>query len=57
MEARRAVHVYCHTCKITSPRDPSELMRPSGKTCLVCGATLVNAISWPIIEVKDESPS
>jgi hypothetical protein len=56
MEAKRAVNVYCRTCKIGSPRDLAELARPSGKTCLVCGATLIDEIPWPIIELKDESP-
>jgi len=55
LEEQRTVNVYCRTCKIGSPRDRSELARPSGKTCLVCGAALVDETPWPIVE-KDNSP-
>jgi hypothetical protein len=30
--------VHCDECGVTSPRDPAELARQSGKHCLVCGA-------------------
>ena len=30
--------VHCPVCNVSSPRDLSELARPSGKTCLICGA-------------------
>jgi hypothetical protein len=56
LEEQRTVNVYCRTCKIGSPRDPLELARPSGKTCLVCGAALVNEMPWPIVG-KDNVPS
>jgi hypothetical protein len=30
-----------------------ELARASGKTCLVCGAALVDQVPWPIVEKDD----
>ena len=32
--------VHCHECGVTSPRESAELARPSGRTCLICGAKL-----------------
>jgi hypothetical protein len=55
LEEQKTVNVYCRTCKIGSPREPSELARPSGRMCLVCGAALVDEMPWPIIE-KNNGP-
>jgi hypothetical protein len=35
--------IHCHACKVTAPRDESELARPSGRICLVCGSPLIAA--------------
>ena len=29
--------VHCHECGVTSPREPAELARQSGRYCLICG--------------------
>jgi hypothetical protein len=33
--------IHCHACQVTAPRDESELARPSGRICLVCGSLLI----------------
>ncbi len=33
--------IHCHACQVTAPRDESELARPSGWICLVCGSPLI----------------
>jgi hypothetical protein len=33
--------IHYHACQITAPRDESELARPSGRICLVCGSPLI----------------
>jgi hypothetical protein len=37
MSQERFRLVRCDECGVTSPRDPAELARPSGKYCLICG--------------------
>ena len=38
MSKEKTKSVHCPVCNVSSPRDLSELARPSGKTCLICGA-------------------
>jgi hypothetical protein len=37
---KETISVHCPVCNVSSPRDLSELARPSGQTCLICGAFL-----------------
>jgi hypothetical protein len=53
LEEQGTVNVYCRTCKVGSPRDRSELARPSGKICLICGAALVEQLPWPVLEADN----
>ena len=38
--AIKTMSVHCPVCNVSSPRDLSELARPSGQSCLICGAFL-----------------
>ena len=38
--SKKTMSVHCPVCNVSSPRDLSELARPSGKSCLICGAFL-----------------
>jgi hypothetical protein len=46
MEKIKSVH--CPVCNVSSPRDLSELARPSGQTCLICGA-LFSDYAWIVL--------
>jgi hypothetical protein len=35
--SKETMSVHCPVCNVSSPRDLSELARPSGQTCLICG--------------------
>ena len=37
---KKTMSVHCPVCNVSSPRDLSELARPSGQSCLICGAFL-----------------
>ena len=43
--SKKTMSVHCRACNVSSPRDLSELTRPSGETCLICGA-LVSDYAW-----------
>src|SRR5262245_12647216 len=34
--SRNTLDIYCPNCRVSDPRDLSELGRPSGRTCLLC---------------------
>jgi hypothetical protein len=36
--SKKTMSVHCPVCNVSSPRDLSELARPSGQSCLICGA-------------------
>jgi hypothetical protein len=36
--SKKTLSVHCPVCNVSSPRDLSELARPSGQSCLICGA-------------------
>ena len=38
--AKKTMSVHCPVCNVSSPRDLAELARPSGQSCLICGAFL-----------------
>jgi hypothetical protein len=38
MTAHKFRLIHCNECGVTSPREPTELERASGRICLVCGA-------------------
>ena len=38
--SKKTMSVHCPVCNVSSPRDLSELARPSGESCLICGAFL-----------------
>jgi hypothetical protein len=40
MRSRDTLNVYCPSCGVSSPRELSELARPSGQICLICGSRL-----------------
>ena len=33
--------IRCNSCKVTAPREVTELARPSGLTCLICGSRAI----------------
>ena len=43
--SERTLSVHCPVCNVSSPRDLSELARPSGQACLICGA-LLSDYAW-----------
>jgi hypothetical protein len=44
--ARNTRNIYCPNCRVSAPRDLSELARSSGRTCLVCGWRLPAECVW-----------
>ena len=40
--------IHCPACQVTAPREESELARPSGRICLVCGSPLIAAAVAPV---------
>ena len=43
--SKKTMSVHCPVCNVSSPRDLSELARPSGQSCLICGA-LFSDYAW-----------
>jgi hypothetical protein len=43
--SKKTMSVHCPVCNVSSPRDLSELARPSGQSCLICGA-LLSDYAW-----------
>ena len=37
---KKIMSVRCPVCNVSSPRELLELARPSGQSCLICGAFL-----------------
>src|SRR5262245_35047315 len=48
MTEQKTTSVHCPVCNVSSPRDPSELARSSGQTCLICGAFLSD-YAWTML--------
>src|SRR5512145_2996827 len=49
--SKETLSVHCPVCNVSSPRDLSELARPSGQTCLICGAFLSD-YAWTLLATQ-----
>jgi hypothetical protein len=43
--SKKTMSVHCPVCNVSSPRELSELARPSGQSCLICG-TFLSDYAW-----------